>query len=67
LLPGQICHLTKTALSSHSFLRVLAGPSKFPDAYRAQREGLEKMRLHILANADDMRKQRKANGLENRS
>jgi hypothetical protein len=41
--------------------------TKFPDATRLQREGMEKMRQYILSNADNTRKQRKANGLENRS
>ena len=39
----------------------------FSVASRQQREGMETMRRNILSNADDMRKQRKANGLENRN
>jgi hypothetical protein len=41
--------------------------AEFPDATRLQRDGMEKMRQYILSNADETRKQRKANGLENRS
>jgi hypothetical protein len=40
--------------------------AQFPDAYGQQREGMESMRRQIVARADDIRKQRTSNGLENR-
>jgi hypothetical protein len=40
--------------------------AQFPDVYSQQREGMESMRRQIVARADDIRKQRTSNGLENR-
>jgi hypothetical protein len=38
----------------------------FADVWRQQRAGMERLRQHILTNADKMRADRRANGLENR-
>jgi hypothetical protein len=41
-------------------------PAQFPAAWQQQRAGIERLRQHMLANADKMRADRTANGLENR-
>jgi hypothetical protein len=42
-------------------------PSQFPEAAAKTREGMEKFRKYMQDNAADIRAQRKANGLENRT
>jgi hypothetical protein len=42
-------------------------PSAFPDAYRQTREGMVSFRGSIAGRADEIRRQRTANGLENRA
>ncbi len=41
-------------------------PQQFPAAHKSARDGLANFRRQIAAQADDIRKQRAANGLENR-
>ncbi len=41
-------------------------PAQFAAAWASQRSGLERLRVHTNNNAADLRKQRTANGLENR-
>jgi hypothetical protein len=41
-------------------------PSAFPDAYRQIREGMVSFRDNIAGRVDEIRRQRQANGLENR-
>jgi hypothetical protein len=40
--------------------------AQFPSVHAQQREGMDSMRLQIVARADDIRRQRTSNGLENR-
>ena len=40
--------------------------AEFPEAHRQQREGMQAFRKQILMQADSIRRQRAANGLENR-
>ncbi len=40
--------------------------AQFPDVHGQQREGMDSMRRQIVARADDIRRQRTSNGLENR-
>lgn len=42
-------------------------PAEFPDAARANREGMETLRQRIVAEADRIREGRRANGLPNRN
>jgi hypothetical protein len=42
-------------------------PAEFPEAIRANREGLETLRRRIVAEADKIREGRRANGLPNRN
>ena len=42
-------------------------PGEFPDAVRLNREGLDMLRRRIVADADKIREQRRANGLPNRN
>jgi hypothetical protein len=39
---------------------------QFPSVHAQQREGMDSMRRQIVARADDIRRQRTSNGLENR-
>jgi hypothetical protein len=40
--------------------------AQFPSVHAQQREGMDSMRRQIVARADDIRRQRTTNGLENR-
>jgi hypothetical protein len=42
-------------------------PAQFAAVWRQQRQGMERLRAQIVGSADQMRAQRRANGLENRN
>ncbi|MBL8571545.1 MAG: hypothetical protein JNK84_20910 [Phreatobacter sp.] len=50
-----------------AFPDTFTSPTEFPDALRANREGMETLRRRIIAEADRIREGRRANGLPNRN
>jgi hypothetical protein len=68
---GDIPQLNRTLLAVAAFDRAnpdrFTPPDKFADVHRTQHDGMEMMRQNMLANADQMRVQRRSNGLENRN
>ncbi len=66
-IPALERALTQVLAFDLAYPDTFTAPAEFPDAVRVNREGLDMLRRRIVADADKIREQRRANGLPNRN